>query len=481
MIYTQASVQSLVTETFTRKVKEGQHERHHQCIKLKPGIARTLALTRFVQLEDPAECKPQKDDRRRLTSVGIAEGGVIPNKLPSWRNFALSLAGVDGEKSPRLLLARQMSRLMVGMAGGVFENGGLTLDRLSGIPLIPGSAVKGCARRAILAALHEWSSGVLQPRDAANPLSPLIDGFKEAADLLVEIALIFGWSDLEWQGREDFKSDKEWEEKRPDIAWACGEKWQAIRQTAAAQLCARFCITPKDANKPWKSLPHFAGTVSFLPAYPWDKDPGIDLDVITCHHGDYYKCDDPNAVATDTEEPVPVIFPAVRPGQTWCFLLHPTNRAAAADLTNARRWLAHGLEIFGIGGKTNAGYGWFEVPDLAAEKAAADEAAMALLQEEAAKKNAELLCLSADKSVLQKLSDLRENELRAVINKFTVDDKWWPKAPAPESASGFHLALLQHLTVDNRVLYEAEKGNAKSKIIVALQKLADLYARKLTD
>lgn len=384
MIYTQAIVQRLVTETFTRKVKEGKHEHPYQCTKLKAGISRTLALTRFVQLEDHAECKPQKDDRRRLTSVGIAEGGVISKKLPSWRSFALSLAGVDGEKSPRLLFARQMNRLMVGMSGGVFENGGLTLDRLSGIPTIPGSAVKGCARRAILAALQEWTHGVLLPGDAANPLSQLIEGFKEPADLLVEIALIFGWSDLEWQGHEDFGSDKELEEKRPDFAWACGEKWQAIRQTVSGRLCARFCITPERANTPWKSLPHFAGTISFLPAYPWDKDPGIDLDVITCHHGEYYKEPkepelpetDPKwqrwkrehdewknkwGNAPDTEEPVPVIFPAVRPGQTWAFLLYPTARSGAADLTSARRWLAYGLEIFGIGAKTNAGYGWFQI------------------------------------------------------------------------------------------------------------------------
>lgn len=342
-------------------------------------LARSLAGTRYVDFPNG----PGDKGWRRRNAEAIRSGSIEPRKLPSWRSFALALAGPEGEKSPRLLFARQMSRLMVGMAGGVFENGGLTLDRLSGIPLIPGSAVKGCARRAILSALQEWTAGVLKPGDAANPLSPLIEGSQGPADLLVEVALVFGWSDLEWQGRENFRDDKEWEEKRPDFAWACGEQWQAIRKSVSSHLCEHLRITPEDAGKPWENLPHFAGTISFLPAYPWDKDPGIDLDVITCHHGEYYKepkepdlpQSDPKwqrwkrdhdswqqqwGNAPDTEEPVPVIFPAIAPGHTWAFLLHPTPRAQDSHLIHARRWLAHGLEIFGIGAKTNAGYGWFQ-------------------------------------------------------------------------------------------------------------------------
>jgi CRISPR/Cas system CMR subunit Cmr6 (Cas7 group RAMP superfamily) len=51
---------------------------------------------------------------------------------------------------------------MVNMAGGVMENAGLCLDRF-GLPYIPGSAVKGCARRTALAALREWCETGQQP------------------------------------------------------------------------------------------------------------------------------------------------------------------------------------------------------------------------------------------------------------------------------------------------------------------------------
>jgi hypothetical protein len=95
--------------------------------------------------------------------------------------------------------------------------------------------------------------------------------------------------------------------------------------------------------------------------------------VITCHHPVYYspKPSGPSdkvrewedhRSAPDTEAPEPHIFPAVSPGQKgnkWGFLFHPSARAGATDLSNARRWLAVGLETFGIGAKTNAGYGWF--------------------------------------------------------------------------------------------------------------------------
>jgi CRISPR/Cas system CMR subunit Cmr6 (Cas7 group RAMP superfamily) len=352
--------------------------------KQPPGrkAARTLAASRYIDFPSG----PDDKNWRRQTSTAIKDGSIkATEKLNSWRSFALDLAGPEKEKSPRLLFARQQSRLLMNMAGGVFENGGLSLDRLSGLPVIPGSAVKGCARRIALAALQEWTTGQLQPEDPQNILSPVIQDFKDPAEMLLQIALVFGWSDLEWQGRDDFDSEKKWLEKRPDFAWACDKQWEQIRAVVVTGLLKHLHLEPKPdhAAKPWKSLPHFSGTIAFLPAYPWEKDPGIDLDVITCHHPEYYNEpvepelpeNDPKwqrwkrehdawfqrwGYAPDTEEPVPVIFPAIAPGQTWAFILQPTPRFDEGHLNHARRWLAHGLENFGIGAKTNAGYGWFQ-------------------------------------------------------------------------------------------------------------------------
>jgi len=323
-------------------------------------LARSLAASRYIDFPNDGQDK----EWRRRNSLAIQHGATHPQaKLPTWRSFALDLAGPEEEKSPRLLFARQESRLMVNMAGGVFENGGLSLDRLSGVPFIPGSTVKGCARRTALAALQEWTSGQLQANDSENLLAPVIDGFVDPSEFLLTICLVFGWSDLEWKAREDFHEDADWQRKRSDFAWALGDSWESIRLNIASGLCSHLSITPDDMKRPWASLPHFAGTISFLPAYPWDKDPGIDLDIVTCHHGEYYRDNPAYSDAPDTEEPVPVVFPAIAPGQTWAFLLHPTVRASGPHLTAARKWLAIGLEAFGIGAKTNAGYGWFDASD----------------------------------------------------------------------------------------------------------------------
>jgi CRISPR-associated protein Cmr6 len=419
MIHVSPAVHERVAETFVRRIKQQRQEVNVPCVRLRRGVARTLAASRYVQLPAQDECKEQRDDCRRLTSQAIKDGSTqAAEKLATWRQFAWSLAGAEKEKSPHLLFARQQSRLLVNLAGGVFENGGLSLDRVSGLPVIPGSAVKGCARRLVLAALQEWTSERLTTGDFENPLASVIDGFDSPAGLLLEVAVVFGWSDLEWKGREDFEDDAAWLKKRPDFAWASGEHWAQIRKTVAAELCERLGIKPDKPEKPWESLPHFAGTISFLPAYPWDRDPGIDLDVVTCHHGKYYQGDQAYPTALDTEEPVPVVFPAIAPGQNWVFLLIPTARAGASHLAHARRWLAHGLEIFGIGAKTNAGYGWFDASESVAQeirdKIAADQErakqAAALKEEEQRRKIEEEKRRQAREAEAAATTDMTEDQ-----------------------------------------------------------------------
>jgi CRISPR type III-B/RAMP module RAMP protein Cmr6 len=162
---------------------------------------------------------------------------------------------------------------------------------------------------------------------------------------------------------------------------------------------------------------HFAGTVSFLPAYPHHLPANdLELDIVTCHHPRYYRADPDMPVALDIEEPNPVVFPAVAAGVVFQFAILPIHRAwlglvgqvsdltvpgvsdsvgtpggiasaaptnkagsqgpeasatgrpevcstAARLLTRAREWLRQGLETFGLGAKTAAGYGWFAEVD----------------------------------------------------------------------------------------------------------------------
>jgi CRISPR-associated protein Cmr6 len=317
--------------------------------------SRSLLLERFA---DPTA----KEDSRKSIFTRAFNKPVNHAKSTSHAALAASLAGNE------TIYAQLQSRLMVNMAGGVMENAGLCLDRF-GLPYIPGSAVKGCARRAALAALHEWCEAGGKPEHNPtgpdNPLAPCCADFTTPAEMLAAIARVFGWCEQDWSDRSN----------QSDFLWACGQNHREHWHPAAQALATHFGwkIADKHGDTPWKSLPNFAGSVSFLPAYPVDlgktgKVDGLpielpplgklELDVVTCHHRDYYAGELP--IATDTEEPVPVVFPAVAPGHVFAFAIVPLRGADAQLVQHARTWLATGLRTFGLGAKTNAGYGWFD-------------------------------------------------------------------------------------------------------------------------
>jgi hypothetical protein len=57
---------------------------------------------------------------------------------------------------------------------------------------------------------------------------------------------------------------------------------------------------------------------------------------------------------------VPKVFPAVAPGHVFAYALLPLRGPSDGLVQHARTWLKTGLEHFGLGAKTNAGYGWFD-------------------------------------------------------------------------------------------------------------------------
>jgi CRISPR-associated protein Cmr6 len=190
--------------------------------------------------------------------------------------------------------ARLCARMMVDMAGGVMENAGLRLDPHSGEPFIPGTALKGLARRGA------------QDLGASEP----------------EMDEVFGTTDEQ-------------------------------------------------------------GQIAFLAAYPAESAV-LEEDVLTPHHADYYA--GRLSQAWDVEDPIPVRFPVVKEGVEFVFTLVLLRSSCNEEAqTNAKRWLLHALETFGIGAKTSAGYGWFEY-DVQAE--ARREAEDELRREEERKRRA---------------------------------------------------------------------------------------------
>lgn len=459
------------------------------------------------QAADPA--KPQdkakasaflKDAEGLVKRTAVAGPADPANALASRQHFLF-------ESAATILHAQLQSRLMVNMAGGVMENAGLCLDRF-GLPYLPGSAVKGCARRAALAALHEWCEAGGKPEHRPsgddNVFTSACASFASPGDMLAAIARVFGWCEQDWSlagkgGR--YVSD---------FAWACGDAPGAVWKSAAEKLASDFGwrIDDEHTSTPWEALPNFSGNVAFLPAYPADIPAGtdingtktptlgkLDLDVVTCHHRDYY--DGKLPTATDTEEPVPVVFPAVAPGHVFAFALAPlrgrvgqvsdlpvpatsggqeqqpdgtlqesgsetpgTGRPEVCPTNLARSWLHTGLQTFGLGAKTNAGYGWFDCSDTI-------QAVVASLLARASLKMSEPL--------LTEMRGWSDKQVRAAARPFMFqNEQMWPKS-GREAAEDYRFTLISFILNEKKPLFEAEKKHAGSDFAKGVKRLAEKF------
>jgi CRISPR type III-B/RAMP module RAMP protein Cmr6 len=249
----------------------------------------------------------------------------IAEKMAATAKVDTSLAKVGNDNARRLLADLDKSfnglvvtfeatlgaRMMVNLAGGVVENAGIALDRCFGMPLIPGSAVKGITRVQALWEIHEANGD-------------------EKRRLLRLAMLLFGY------GAHDL---------RGDFGWAGGAREvQALAEEIGAQ--------------------DFKGCACFLPAYPTTASTLV-VDMVNPHYPNYYGGRSPRA--EDNENPIPNYFPAVEAGSAFGFaaLLNRVpdlpGVTVAALLAQLRQWLERAVTRKGVGAKTAAGYGWFEL------------------------------------------------------------------------------------------------------------------------
>ncbi|MER3403866.1 MAG: type III-B CRISPR module RAMP protein Cmr6 [Chloroflexota bacterium] len=98
-----------------------------------------------------------------------------------------------------------------------------------------------------------------------------------------------------------------------------------------------------------------AGKVIFFDALPVTC-AALELDVINVHYPQYYQQGQPPA---DWQNPVPVLFLAVGKKTQFTFAV-ASRHVRLAEL--ALQWLQGALQTTGLGGKTSAGYGYFQLP-----------------------------------------------------------------------------------------------------------------------
>ncbi len=202
----------------------------------------------------------------------------------------------------RITIAQLKSRLAINLSDGLIENAGICLDKLFGLPYIPGSAIKGVSRHAALAELKTKSD---------QEIPPCLSKFCE----------IFGCSN------DDFKNG--------DL------------KLYSSYLNSKF----KERK----------GAVTFLPAYPFDNVRLV-VDMTTVHYPEYYNSGRTSDLKNEQLRPNP--FPAVEMGSQFAFCLVLNGMGQNQELIEeAKSFLIEAITVSGIGAKTAAGFGWFSLRD----------------------------------------------------------------------------------------------------------------------
>ena len=280
----------------------------------------------------------------RMSKVAAPSPEVAELRARHTRRFLSLFQGAQQNRGT-VLIGKLEGRLAINLADGLVQNANICLDRLLGVPYIPGSAVKGVTRHTALEELKAATG-------------------TERARLFDLVLRIFG------AATNDFAPAKPAQGHRAGIP--------------AGSLHAHLDLlppAPKERNLLDRAIDQ-KGAIAFLPAWPVNTAK-IVVDLTNVHTPLYYSGKKergeyvirPGEVASLAEEkPTITAFPAVETGAQFAFAFVLNGMSdEPALLQQATQWLRTALTVRGIGAKTAAGYGWFSIDD-AAVKALADAA-----------------------------------------------------------------------------------------------------------
>jgi CRISPR-associated protein Cmr6 len=253
------------------------------------------------------------DDNRRPWLERLAEHAVSPDYARSFDRWKASFSAT-GDRLAELTLA---SRLLIGHGNASAIDVGLTVHHTWGVPVIPGSALKG-----LVAHYVDATYGPAEPDKKP-------------------------W---EQQGNERVRADYQgvtWNRRR--IERGPGAVYRALFGAPDAREDATMRENGFEAGAA-------AGLVTFhdalyVPGSLADNKP-FSADVLTVHQKGYYDSSGQSA-PNDYDSPNPVAFLTVRPK---CRLLLALS--GPSEWTElAAHLLADAFKNWGVGGKTAAGYG----------------------------------------------------------------------------------------------------------------------------
>lgn len=245
--------------------------------------------------------------------------------------------GLPGDRTFKLEL---QSRLLVGHGNSSATDVGLTVHHTWGVPVIPGSALKGL--------VAHYVDAVYGPDDPDRP------PWEQPDD---EQRYRARYQGVTWKSRRIHRGPG-------DIYRALfgapeAEMDGVMRQHDPGAGASRGLVTFYDAL-------YVPGSVQ--------GDQPYAIDVLTVHQKEYYRSSGsygPN----DYDSPNPVAFLTVRPRAQFLFAL-----SGPPDWTElAERLLRDALARWGVGGKTNAGYGRLVPPERSAGSGSTESRARVLI------------------------------------------------------------------------------------------------------
>ncbi len=255
----------------------------------------------------------------------IAGISVSPDYSRSFERWRKSFSAA-GDRVFELALA---SRLLVGHGNSSASDIGLTVHHTWGVPLIPGSALKGLAAH--------YLDAVYGPSD------PDKTPWEQEGEERIRAA----YQGVSWRGRRIERGPGEVYRALFGAPDADGD--DAMRENGLEAGATAGLVTFHDAL--------------YVPGSVREDKPFV-ADVLTVHQKGYYDSAG-GSLPNDSDSPNPVAFLTVRPGVR--FLLALSGPPEWTEL--AERLLRDALEKWGVGGKTSAGYGRLIAPERSAASA----------------------------------------------------------------------------------------------------------------
>lgn len=247
-------------------------------------------------------------------------------------------------------------RMAVGLGGKNPLEFGITLNRLTGLPYIPGSALKGLARSYALLTLAEVRKLILidtplvqEDNRNSSKSHPYTEAL-EAYSKLLELSPDSKQSVID-EVTNTFKKKVEAYQKavlthgkhiETDTSLPLSVEESHFRLAFGTQADAGGCVfydaVISNVTDPQKSL--------------------FTMDVMTPHFVKYYTS---GGTPNDGDNPNPVSYVVVREGISFGFAIGTrTGFVDNGTRKYARNWLRSALEEMGIGAKTAQGYGVFK-------------------------------------------------------------------------------------------------------------------------